>query len=403
MTVQTPAERRAYYNEFDPGAAAWLRNLISMGLIAEGDVDERSILDVRPDDLRGYTQCHFFAGIGGWSASLRLAGWPDDRPVWTGSPPCQPFSVAGKGLSRDDPRHLAPHFVSLVRACRPAVLFGEQVASADVFGKAPKRAGKGAAIAPDWAWLDDLSDRLEAAHYAVGASDIPAAGVDAPNIRQRTFFGAVDGLADASGSGQHWWDRAAGGHRSEAVHDCRFGGLASPDSRERHGVADGEGRQPDREASGRQQGYGQPAAGGQLCRLDHSGSIGPGPWRDRDHRRDERFQPSAARADDRPDAPESLWSDPDWLFCRDALWRPVEPGSFPLAHGLPVGMGVLSPEDRRLAGLAGLSQQSLRAAKEYRKEALRGYGNAINPHAAAQFIRAFDAVLSARAHLETAA
>lgn len=188
----------AYYNEFNPAAAAWLRNLINAGLIADGDVDERSIVDVRPDDLRGYTQCHFFAGIGGWSAAMRLAGWDDSRPVWTGSPPCQPFSVAGKGLSRDDPRHLAPHFVHLVRACRPGVLFGEQVASSDVFGKAPRRAGRGAAVAPAWAWLDDLSDRLEAAQYAVGASDIPAAGIDAPNIRQRTFFGAVDGLADAN-------------------------------------------------------------------------------------------------------------------------------------------------------------------------------------------------------------
>ena len=186
----------AYYNEFDPGAAAWLRELIKRGLIADGEVDERSILDVRPVDLRGFTQCHFFAGIGGWSYALRLAGWPDDRPVWTGSPPCQPFSAAGKGLGRDDARHLGPHFVSLVRAARPAVLFGEQVASSAVFGKSESGAGKAAARAPEWAWLDDLSDRLEAAHYAVGASDIPAAGIGAPHIRQRTFFGAVR-LADA--------------------------------------------------------------------------------------------------------------------------------------------------------------------------------------------------------------
>ena len=73
----------SYYNEFDPFAAAWLRELIKDGQIADGEVDERSIVDVRPDDLRGFTQCHFFAGIGGWSYALRLAGWPDDAPVWT--------------------------------------------------------------------------------------------------------------------------------------------------------------------------------------------------------------------------------------------------------------------------------------------------------------------------------
>ena len=58
----TPA---AYYNEIDPFAAQWLRNLIAGGHIAPGEVDERSIEDVTPDDLRGFTQCHFFAGIGG--------------------------------------------------------------------------------------------------------------------------------------------------------------------------------------------------------------------------------------------------------------------------------------------------------------------------------------------------
>ena len=86
----------AYYNEHDPFAAAWLRELIADGLIADGEVDERDIQTLDPADLAGYTQCHFFAGIGGWSLALRLAGWPDDRPVWTGSCPCQPFSSAGK-------------------------------------------------------------------------------------------------------------------------------------------------------------------------------------------------------------------------------------------------------------------------------------------------------------------
>lgn len=88
----------AYYNEIDPYAAQWLRNLIAAGHIAPGDVDERSIEDVKPDDLRNYTQCHFFAGIGVWSYALRNAGWPDNKPVWTGSCPCQPFSAATQML-----------------------------------------------------------------------------------------------------------------------------------------------------------------------------------------------------------------------------------------------------------------------------------------------------------------
>lgn len=124
----------AYYSEFDPYAAQWLRNLIEEGLIAPGDVDERDIRDVQPDDLKGYTQVHLFAGIGGWSAALRLAGWPDSRPVWTGSPPCQPWSAAGKQLGFHDERHLWPVFFDLIRGCNPPVVFGEQVANGIAVG-----------------------------------------------------------------------------------------------------------------------------------------------------------------------------------------------------------------------------------------------------------------------------
>ena len=126
------SSHRAYYNEIDPYCAQWLRNLIAAGRIALGDVDERSIVDVRPDDLRGYTQCHFFAGIGGWSLALRIAGWPDDRPVWTASCPCQPFSAAGKGTGFADERHLWPAFNHLIAECKPPVVVGEQVASKPV-------------------------------------------------------------------------------------------------------------------------------------------------------------------------------------------------------------------------------------------------------------------------------
>jgi len=161
----------AYYNEIDPYAAQWLRNLIAENHIAPGDVDERSIVDVKADDLKGYTQCHFFAGIGGWSYALRLAGWSDNRAVWTGSCPCQPLSLAGKREGHADERHLWPAFHDLIEKCSPSVVFGEQVASPD--GRE---------------WFAGVRADLEDLGYASGAADLCAAGVGAPHPRQRLYW-----------------------------------------------------------------------------------------------------------------------------------------------------------------------------------------------------------------------
>jgi DNA (cytosine-5)-methyltransferase 1 len=181
----------AYYNEIDPFAAQWLRNLIAEGVIAPGVVDERSILDVMPAELEQYTQCRFFAGIGVWSYALRQAGWPDDRPVWTGSCPCQPFSKAGSGEGFADERHLWPAWFHLISQCKPAEVFGEQVAAAIKHG-----------------WLDLVADDLEACGYAFGAARFGASLVGAPIERQRIYFVAehigsrMEGPFESRNSGQ---------------------------------------------------------------------------------------------------------------------------------------------------------------------------------------------------------
>lgn len=172
-----------YYNENDRFAAAWLRELMKAGQIPDGEVDERSIELVQPDDLRGFRQCHFFAGIGGWAYALRLAGWPDDRDVWTGSCPCQPWSMAGKGAGADDPRHLWPAWFRLISECRPGRVFGEQVDSAD-----------------GMYWLDAVHDDMENEGYAVGSVGLPACSVGAPHNRPRLWF-----VADASGERLSQW------------------------------------------------------------------------------------------------------------------------------------------------------------------------------------------------------
>jgi DNA (cytosine-5)-methyltransferase 1 len=174
----------AFYNENDPSAAQWLRNLIARGLIAPGAVDARSILEVPSVDLRGDRQSHFFAGIGAWSYAFRLAGIPDDWPIWTGSCPCQPFSTAGLQRGIEDERHLWPVWFERIRECLPSIVFGEQVAKVN---------GRD--------WLATVRADLESLGYVVGGADLCAASIGAPHIRQRIYFGALR-LADTDAIGR---------------------------------------------------------------------------------------------------------------------------------------------------------------------------------------------------------
>lgn len=160
-----------YYNEFEPYAAQWLRNLIAAGHLPGGEVDERDIRDVKPEDVRGYKQCHWFAGVGGWPLATRLAGWPDDRPIWTGSAPCQPFSSAGKRSRQSDERHLWPHWFGLIRECRPPIIFGEQVDESIAMG-----------------WADEVFLALEDEGYACASAVLPAYSVTKNHERNRLYF-----------------------------------------------------------------------------------------------------------------------------------------------------------------------------------------------------------------------
>ena len=127
--MPTRKDPRVYYNDSDPYCANRLRNHIADGLLPDGFVDERDIRDVQPGDLEPFVQCHFFAGIGGWSRGLGLAGLPNEVPLWTGSCPCQPLSSAGRRKAHADERHLWPDFRRLIALCGPSAVCGEQVAS----------------------------------------------------------------------------------------------------------------------------------------------------------------------------------------------------------------------------------------------------------------------------------
>lgn len=374
---------RAYYNEVDAYAAQWLRNLIAAGLITAGDVDTRSIVDVQPSDLRGYTRCHFFAGIGVWDYALGLAGWPADRPVWTGSCPCQPFSAAGRRGGLADERHLWPAWAHLIGECRPSEVLGEQVASKDGLD-----------------WLDLVHADLDGLGYAFGAADLCAAGVGAPHIRQRSWFVAhadgqpgglseqtgwpagaevaggseARGLADASGERRHrsklarapgapaFGGTEAQGRRPAGLRELagcgttgRVGDAGQQGGRWHAGAvfgAQGEG------AGERSRVGGEPHQSFDAGATRYLGDTGEQRLSDAEFAElrgaGRRGEGAAAQQPSR-----TFWSGADWLFCRDRRWRPVEPGSFPLVASAPARMG-----------------------------RLRAYGNAICAEAAATFIAA---------------
>lgn len=334
----------SYYNEIDPKAAAWLRNLVERGLIAPGQVDSRSILEVPSVDLRADRQSHFFAGIGAWSHALRLAGVSDDWPIWTGSCPCQPFSTAGLGLGTEDDRHLWPAWFDRIEKCGPPIVFGEQVAS---------RAGRD--------WLASVRSDLEGVGYAVGGADLCGASVGAPHIRQRIFFGAIR-LADTDARRriQQWSARLSDG-QPQRGHDVdgRVAGVGLADA---NGNA---GQQSNPIAQGRSGGSatleGARSGGGERVR-----GLGVS-----DDPRLEGFpgnvdalnEPRRIGARAGGPAPAAgFWDSPHWVYCRDrgGVWRPIEPGTFPLANGV-----------------------AARVVK------LRAYGNAIIPQVAAEFVKAF--------------
>jgi DNA (cytosine-5)-methyltransferase 1 len=311
-----------YYNENDPKAAEWLRHLMWEGLIAMGDVDERSIEDITPNDLVGYKQHHFFAGIGGWSYALRLAGWPDDKPVWTGSCPCQPFSSAGKGTGFADERHLWPAWFHLVRYHRPQLIVGEQVANA-------------------LNWLDLVQTDLEGERYTCRATIIGAHSVGAPHIRQRLYWAADNNNNRCEARQRISTTYRYGISTTSSSKPSELGDSSSSRSRRDPGeVSRAEGSTKWRVRRELDQ-FVVASLDGELGNNNNTGLEG-------------RSLSTGGCSDQC-----TPWSASDFVWCRDSKWRPIEPGTFPLAHGVPERVGLL-----------------------------RGYGNAIVPQVAAAFIQA---------------
>jgi DNA (cytosine-5)-methyltransferase 1 len=373
----------AYYNENDKQTCAWLRELIKQDLIAPGDVDERDIRDVRSNDLVQFKQIHLFAGIGVWSYALRNAGWPDDRPILTGSCPCQPFSSAGKKDGTKDKRHLWPEMYRLIAGLpeskRPPTIFGEQVANAE-------------------SWFDALQNDLARENYAAGLVVFPACSVGAPHLRQRLYWFA-DNVEQSNRDGRQ--------QRATCHNDGRKRQRTTDQQNDRYKVwndtgdtkpTDGmentnsqrlkqqsillqqkQGKDPQAAGRGSTDGVANNAGIGcegvsrsgatqaskritKLCETNKLGNAKhdgyPASTESGGHDENDNQSSQGAHGSGQPKRtgtsgivrgdddcerhdPSSIhagptngyWRAADWIWCRDEKWRPVEPGLAPLVDG----------------------------------------------------------------------
>lgn len=400
-----------YYNDNSAEACAWIAELIAQKLIPDGKIDQRSILDVRPDDLSGFAQCHWFAGILGWPLALQLAGIPEDYPIWTGSCPCQPFSIAGAGKGTDDERHLWPAFFALIAACRPPLIFGEQVASPAVIGRVAKSSKRRLGSEIEQVWLDGVFSDLEGARYACAAANIPVAGIGAPHIRQRLWW-----VAKSNGCFTSDGELQRGRELRQQSEDGRTrDGMAHP---ERNGRRTDEPRwEPEgRVVDGRISGVGQadtikPRLEGYARHGDNGNQPGrnganeTGSTSESGSAYERMDHPSISRCDGTKQDPEAEarhearmrmpdagrgfdpWGDFDIIACRDGKHRRI-PRQPRLAQ--PEICGLVT---RILPGVDASGSESdsfpLSTTKEARTGLLRGFGNSICPQLAAEFISAY--------------
>ncbi len=312
-----------YYNEFDPFAAAWLKELMLAGQIPSGEIDTRSILEVSADDIKGFKQCHFFAGIGGWPLALKIAGWPEDKSVWTGSCPCQPFSTAGKQKGKADERHLWPIWFNLIKECKPATVFGEQVAAAITQG-----------------WLDSVYDDMESENYAIGSAILPACSIGKAHKRDRLWFVAESDSMCQSNPSKY-------GKMAEQLYSSVMGNT-------------------------KHNGLYETTQSGSNAEIDEWSEEGPFRSKQSERAGDTCImayqQQQGLEGFTRYDSSEKGWQEQirhysetdtlEWVECPDGKIRSIKSGLRLLAHGFPNRVG-----------------------------ALRGFGNAIVPELAAVFIK----------------
>ena len=164
-----------------------------------------------------------FSGIGGFDLAAEWAGWQNafhcewnefgqkilkyywpnatsygditktDFTIWrnridvlTGGFPCQPYSLAGKRLGKEDERHLWPEMLRAIREIQPTWVVGE-----NVYGLVNWNGGL---------VFHEVQTDLEAEGYEILPVILPACAVGAPHRRERIWFVAYSNKCTAGPS-----------------------------------------------------------------------------------------------------------------------------------------------------------------------------------------------------------
>lgn len=100
--------------------------------------------------------------------------WRSDDIILTGGFPCQPYSMAGKRLGKEDERHLWPEMLRTIKEIKPRWVVGENV--------------RGLLNWNGGLVFDEVCSDLESLGYQVTAGLIPACATDAPHKRERIWI-----------------------------------------------------------------------------------------------------------------------------------------------------------------------------------------------------------------------